>query len=86
MPPIIRQDNRGAGLAVRSQAAVNVLQKVQLLVAGGEGEVIAGGPLAALLGAKGGGIGQYQIESGHLLAEIRQGIPQQDRAFERPPG
>ena len=51
---IVRQHHGGTSLVVGFQAAVDVLEEVQLLVAGGEGEVVPGGALAALLGAEGG--------------------------------
>ena len=50
---IVRQDNRRTSLTRLIQAAVNVLQEIQLLIAGGECEVIAGSPFTALLGSKG---------------------------------
>ncbi len=41
------------GAAAGLQAAVDVLQEAELLVAGGEGEVVARGQPAAFLGAEG---------------------------------
>ena len=58
---IVRQYHSGPGLAIGLQTAVDVLEKVQLLVAGGESEVISGGTLAALLGTE-RWIGKNQIE------------------------
>ena len=49
---IIRQHHSSPCLTICLQAAVNVLEEVQLLVTGREGEVIPGGALAALLGAE----------------------------------
>ena len=79
---VIGQHHSGPAVAlgIRSQA-VNVLEKVQLLVAGGEGEVIPCGTLAALLGAK-GGIGEHQIEVAEHFARIGQRIRQQDLAVD----
>lgn len=56
-----------------------MLQEVQLLVAGGEGEVITGGTLTAFLGTK-GRVGQNHIEILHGCAHAGQGIAQLDFA------
>ena len=74
---IIRQYHGGPSLAIGFQAAVDVLEKVQLLVAGGESEVISGGTLAALLGAE-GRIGKHQVKVMECLALVGQGIGQQN--------
>ena len=54
-----------------------MLQKVQLLVAGGVSEVVTGGTLATLLRSK-GGIGEHYVITPHSFAEIGQGIAQRD--------
>ena len=51
---IVRQHHGSPGLSIGLQAAVDVLEEVELFVAGGESEIISGGTLAALLGAEGG--------------------------------
>lgn len=58
---IVRQHHGGSGFAVGFQAAVDVLEEVQLFVAGGESEVIPRGALAALFGAE-RRIGKHQIK------------------------
>lgn len=58
---IVRQHHCGPGLTVGLQTALDVLEEVQLLVAGGESEVIPGGTLAALLGTE-GRIGEHQVK------------------------
>ena len=73
---VIRQHHGGACLTVRFQAAVDVLQKIQLLVGGGKGEIVAGGALAAFLGAE-GRIGQHHVEAAHLLTLVGKGVGQQ---------
>lgn len=57
---IVRQNNCRTSLARLIQTAVDVLQEIQLLIAGGECEVITGSPFTALLGSK-GRIGQDNI-------------------------
>ena len=59
------------------QKGVDVLKEVQLLVAGGEGEVISGGALAALLGAE-RRIGKHQVKIMESPALVGQGIGQQN--------
>lgn len=56
-----------------------MLEKVQLLVAGGKSEVISGGALAALLGAE-GRIGEHQVKVVEGFTLIREGIGQQNLA------
>ena len=46
-----------------------MLEKVELLVAGGESEIISGGTLAALLGAE-RRIGKHQVEVVESLALV----------------
>ena len=54
-----------------------MLKKIQLLVAGGKGEVVTGGTLAPFLGAK-GRIGEHQIKTMEIFALIRKGIRKQN--------
>ena len=70
---IVRQDTRSPSLTRLIHAAVNVLQEIQLLIAGGECEVIAGSPCTALLGSI-GRIGQDNIIPLHTFAKFGQGI------------
>ena len=74
---IVRQHHSSPCLAVGLQAAVDVLEKVQLLVAGGESEVIPGGTLAALLGAE-RRIGEHQVKVVEGFALVGQGVGQQN--------
>ena len=66
---IVRQHHGSPGLVIGFQAAVDVLEKVELLVAGGESEIISGGTLAALLGAE-GRIGEHQVKVVESLALV----------------
>lgn len=59
----------GAGMAVALQAAVDVLEKIELFVAGWVGEVVAGGALTAFFCAE-GRIGEDEVVVMHLLAEV----------------
>ena len=77
---VIRQNYRRSGLTVCFQTAVNVLEEIQLLVAGQEGQIITAGPLTAPLGAK-GRIGQYHVIILQLLPFVGQGVPQGDFTF-----
>ena len=74
---IVQQYYGGPSLIVGFQAAVDVLEEVQLLVAGGESEVIPGGTLAALLGAE-GRIGKHQVKVVEGFTLIREGVGQQN--------
>ena len=57
-----------------------MLQKVQLLVAGGVGEVITGGTFAALFCSK-RRIGEDYIIAPHTLAQIGQGVTQNNSSL-----
>ena len=61
---VVGQHHGGATTGL--QAAIDVLQEAELLVAGGIGEIIAGGQAAAFLGAE-GRIGQDQRGFGQRL-------------------
>lgn len=66
--------------AAALEAAVNMLQKIQLLVAGGKGKIVTSGPFAAFLCAK-GRIGEHQIIAFHILACGGQGVGKQNFPF-----
>ena len=72
---VVRQYHRGP--AAPFQRTVDVLEKVQLFVAGGEGQVLPGGPLPAFLGAK-RRVGQDQVVVFEAFAQAGEGIPQHD--------
>ena len=74
---VVREDDRRAGASAGVQAPVDVLEEVELLVAGGEGEVVAGGALAALLRAE-RRIGQHKVVILHGLAQVGEGVAQED--------
>lgn len=57
-----------------------MLQKIQLLVAGGKGKIVTSGPFAAFLCAK-GRIGEHQIIAFHILACGGQGVGKQNFPF-----
>lgn len=75
---VIRQDNGGP--ASGFQAAVNMLKKGELLVAGGVGEVVAGGTAAAP-GCAERRIGEDQVCTGQAFPRFPKGIAQMDNAF-----
>ena len=74
---VVRQDHGGAPAGL--EAPVDVLQEAELLVAGGEGEIGAGGQAAALLGAE-GRIGEDQRGLGQGLALGGEGVAITDAA------
>ena len=78
---IVRQYHSGPGLAIGLQTAVDVLEKVQLLVAGGESKVVPAGDLAALLSTE-GRICKDQIEVTKNFSLIGQSISQQNLAVD----
>ncbi len=78
---VIRQHHSGAGFPIRFQTTVNMLQKIQLLVAGGVGEIVTGGTFAALLGSE-RWICEDHIIAPHALAQIGQGITQRDLSLD----
>lgn len=73
---VVRQDHSSP--AAPFQGAVDVLEKVQLFVAGGEGQVVPGGPLPAFLGAK-GRIGQHQVVVFEAFSQRELHIPMSRR-------
>ena len=78
---VVRQDDGGARLAVRLEAAVDVLEEVQLLVARHVGEVVAGGALAAFFRAE-GRIREDDVVAFEALAEVREGVAEVDGALD----
>ena len=78
---VVRQDDGGARLAVRLEAAVDVLEEVELLVARRVGEVVARGALAALFRAE-GGICEDDVVAFQALAEVREGVAEVDLALD----
>ena len=76
---IVRQNDSRTSAAVLVQAAVDMLEEVQLLIAGGESKVITGSTFAALLGTK-RRVGENDIITPHLLAKVGQSIAQIDGA------
>ena len=55
---IVRQHHSDPGLSIGLQAAVDMLEEVQLFVAGGKNEIISGSTFATFLGTE-GRIGEY---------------------------
>jgi len=78
---VIREHDGGAGVAVRAQAAVDVLEEVELFVAGLVGEVVAGGALAALFRAK-GRVREHDVVARELFAKVREGVAEVDRPLD----
>ena len=76
---VVGKDNGSPRLSVFFQTAVDVLKEVELLVAGGEGEVIPCGSLPAFFRPE-GGIRQHHIIAVELLAEAGKGVPQRNPA------
>ena len=74
---IVRKDDRRPGLTVCLEASIDVLQEVQLLITGGESEVIAGRPLTALLGSE-WRICQDDVKIFHALADRGKSIAKGD--------
>ena len=86
--PLSKSTLSGSTTAARppgSQAAVDVLQKAELLVAGREGEVGARGQPAALLGAE-GRVGEDQRRLGQGLALGAEGVAVADTPEPDPSG
>ena len=75
---VVRQDNSGPSAGL--QTAVNMLQEIELLVAGGKGKVITGSPFPALLGAE-WRIGQHKVIASHVLSQGGKGVAQGYLAF-----
>ena len=78
---IVGQDDGGARLAVMLEAAVDVLEEVELLVARRVGEVVARRALAALLRAE-RRIRQYDIIILEALAKVGQRVAEVDWAVD----
>ena len=78
---IVRQHYGSTRLAVSLQAAVDMLQEVQLLVARGIGKVVARCTLAAFFRTE-GRIGQHHIIALHLLAHVGKRITQNNFALD----
>ena len=72
---IIRQDHGSTGLSICFQAAVNMLQKVQLLITGRKCKIVTGRTLSALFRAK-GWISKNHIIIFHSFAKIGKRISQ----------
>ena len=70
---VIRHDDSAAGFSVCFQTSVNHLQEVQLLVGCLEGNIVSGGTLAALLGAK-RWVCQNHVKFLELLGVGRKGV------------
>ena len=78
---IVRQHYGSARLAVSLQAAVDMLQEVQLLVARGIGEVVTRCALTAFFRAE-GRIGQHNVIALHFLAHVGKRITQNNFALD----
>ena len=74
---VVRQNHSGAGSSAGVQAPVDVLEEIQLLVAGGEREVVAGGAFAAFFCAE-GGICEDKVIILHGFAQIGEGVAQEN--------
>ena len=74
---IVRQNNRRTSLARLIQTAVDVLQEIQLLIAGGKSKVITGSTFSAFLGAE-RRIGQDNVITFHFLTKVGQRITKID--------
>ena len=78
---VVGQDHGGSGFAGCAKRAVDHLQKIELLVGRGIGQVIPGRSFAAALGAE-GRIGQDHVIVPELLAFGGKGIRLKDSPFD----
>ena len=78
---IVRQHYSSARLAVSLQATVDMLQKVQLLIARGIGKVVTRCTLTALFRTE-GRIGQHHVIALHFLAHVGKRIAQNNFALD----
>lgn len=74
---IVRENDGGAGFPVGFQAPVDVLEEIQLFVAGLVGEVVPGGPFAAFFCAE-RRIGEDDVVVFHGFARLGEGVAEGD--------